>query len=136
MERVQDLGTPGFLFLAISCTKNELLLLNQYIITIQNGDSQISMSINMGPQLDCLHRPDRCLTTCSNSPLISKVSLVHIRKSGLSIQGLTLRNGPKSMDFYQNDGRYSIAPASTHHHGISIPRRLAYKRSNSQPTNT
>ena len=80
--------------------------------TIQNRDSQISMSVDIGPQLD-----------------------YHVRRSGLSIHGLTLQNVPKSIDFYQTDGHYSITPASTCHPSISIPRRLAYKRSNSQPTN-
>ena len=37
------------------------------------------------------------------------------------------------MDFQQTDGRYSIAPASTRHLGISEPGQLACKRSNSQP---
>ena len=36
------------------------------------------------------------------------------------------------VEFYQTDGRYSSALASTCHLGISVPRRLAYKRSNLQ----
>ena len=101
-------------------------------VTIQNGDSQISMSVDIGQQLDCLHRPVRCLPTCSDSPTIKKVSLDHVPRSGLSIHCLTLRNVPKSVEFYQTDGCYSIASASTFHPGISIPRQLAYKRSNLQ----
>ena len=31
-----------------------------YETTLQNGDSQISMSSDIGPRLDCLHRPDGC----------------------------------------------------------------------------
>ena len=37
---------------------------------------------------------------------------------------------------YQTDGRYSIALASKCHFSISVPRRLAYKRSNSDPAST
>ena len=40
-----------------------------------------------------------------------------------------------SLDFYQTDGRYSIAPVSVRHPIVFVPRRLAYKSSNSQPAN-
>ena len=70
--------------------------------------------------------------TCSNSSSTQKVSLVHVPRSGLSVHGLTLRNVTKSLDFYQTDGHYSIAPASACHLSISLTRGLAYKRSNSQ----
>ena len=93
------------------------------------------MSFDIGLRLDCLHRLDRCLPTCSDSSLIFKVSSVHVWKSGLSVHGLTLQNGPKFVEFYQTDGRYSSAHASTCHPGFSVPRWLTYKRSNLQPTN-
>ena len=138
-------GTSRLFFTAISCTKKErkVMSVNRSFAaksiykeaTIQNGDSQISTSIDIGPRLDCLHRLDRCLPTCSDSSSISQVSSVHVQRSVLSVHGLTLRNGPKSVDFYQTDGCYSIAHAPMCHPGISVPRRLAYKRSNSQPTN-
>ena len=44
--------------------------------------------------------------------MIQKVSLAHVGGSGLSVHGLTLRNFPKSVNFYQTDGCYSIASAS------------------------
>ena len=59
--------------------------------TIQDGDSQVNTAIDIVQQLDCLHRPDRCLPTCSDSPLTQKVFLVHVRGSGLPIHSLTLR---------------------------------------------
>ena len=87
-------------------------------------------SVDIGPQLNCLHRPDRCLPTCSDLPTIQKASSVHVRGSGLSVHGLTLWNGPtKSLEFYHTDGHYSIAPASMRHPSISLHRHLAYKRS-------
>ena len=131
------------LFPAISCTKKEkrklrpvidLSLLKQYIRE-QNGDSQIGTSVVISSRLDCLHRLDKCLSTCSDSFSILKVSSAHVQRSSLSVHSLTFRNDPKLVDFYQTDGRYSIAHVPTCHPGISIPRRLAYKRSNSQPTN-
>ena len=91
------------------------------------------MAINIGQQLDCLHRPGRCLPTCSDSPLIQKLSSFYVRRSGLPIHGVTLRNVPKSMDFHQTDGCNSSTLASTCHPVISVPRRLVYKRSNPQP---
>ena len=39
------------------------------------------------------------------------------------------------MEFYQTDGGYSIVLVSVRHPSISLPRRLAYKRANSQPAN-
>ena len=39
-----------------------------------------------------------------------------------------------SVDFYQIDGRYSFAPASTCHYSFSVPRRLADKKSDSEST--
>ena len=42
---------------------------------------------------------------------------------------------PFGVDFYQTDGRNSTIHASTCQPGISVPRWLAYKRSNSQLTN-
>ena len=101
--------------------------------TFQNGDSQICTSVDIGQRLDCPHRPDRCLPTCSDLPSIQKVSLVHVRRSGLLIHGLTFQNVPNSVEFHQTDGCNSSAFASTCHSVISVPRRLAYKRANSQP---
>ena len=80
VERVQDPGTPGFYFqLFLVPKKNgklrpviDLSLLNQYIRKklFQDGDSQVNMSVDSGQRLNCLHRPDRCLPTCSDSPTI------------------------------------------------------------------
>ena len=64
-----------------------------------------------------------------------KVSSVRIQTSSSSVYGLTLRNVPKSVDFHQSYGHYSNAPASTHHLGFSLPRRLASKRSDSKSVN-
>ena len=84
-------GNYLFLFPVISCPEKEpkvtlvieFSLLNQYIRkqTIQDGDSQVSRTIDIGQQLNCLHRCDRCLPTCSDSPLIQKVSAIHVRRS-------------------------------------------------------
>ena len=67
-------------------------------------------------------------------PLIQEVSLVHVQRSGLPIHGLTLQNVPMSMDFHQTNGRNSSPLAPMCCLVISIARRLAYKRSNSQQT--
>ena len=93
-------GNSRLLFPAIPCTKEEWKVTSgsrSFIhkeTTFQNGDSQISMSIDIGQRLDYLHRPDRCELTCSNSSLIQKVSLVHVQRSGLSVHGLIVRNVP------------------------------------------
>ena len=60
--------------------------------TIQDGESQVSTAVDIDQRLDCLHRPDRCLTTCYDSPSIQEVSSVNVRRSGLPVHGLSLRN--------------------------------------------
>ena len=103
-------GSSRFLFPLI-----DLFLLNQYIRKhlFKTRDSQFCTTINIGQRLDCLHRPDRCLPTCSDSSSIQEVSSVHARRSGLPIYGLTIWNVPKSVDFHKTDCRNSSALAST-----------------------
>ena len=87
----------------------DLSLLNQYIkkqpFKTETVKSVRQFDINQ--QLDCLHRPDRCLSTCSDSPSIQEVSSVLVGRSGLPIHGLTFRNVPKSVDFHQTNGHNS-----------------------------
>ena len=133
-------GNSRFLFLVISCPKKEQKVMagNRSFsaksihkeTTIQDGDSQVSTTIDIGQRLDCLHRPDRC----SYSSPIQEVSSVYVRRSGLPIHGLTFRNVPKSVDFHQTNGRNSSARTSTCHLVISVPRWVAHKRSNLQLT--
>ena len=142
VERVQHPGNPGFYSWSFLVQKKERKVMSDSRsfsaksiykeTTIEDGDSQFSSTIDIGQQLDCLHRPDRCLPTWSDSLSIQKVSSFHVRWSGLPLHGLTLQNVPKSVDFYQTDGRNSSTLASTCHPVISVPRQLAYKRSNSQ----
>ena len=83
VERVQDPGTPGFLFLAISCSQKERKVMScnrsfsvesiHKETTIKNGDSQVSTAIDSSQQLGYLHRSDRCLSTCSNSSSFKEV---------------------------------------------------------------
>ena len=125
VERIQDLWTSVFysrLFLVLKKNRKlrsviDLSLLNQYIMK-QPFKMETVKSVHQ-EILVCLHRPDRCLPTCSDSSLIQKVSSVHVRRSGLSVHGLTLQYVSKSMDFNQTDGHYSITPESTCHLDIS-----------------
>ena len=50
-----------------------------------------------------------------------------------SLHGLTVRNVPKSVYIFKTDGRYSSVLTPTCHISLSIPRRLADQRSDSQP---
>ena len=130
-ERVQDPGTSSFLFLVISCPKKEWKVLSSNRsfsakskhkeTTIQDGDSQVSMTIDIGQRLDCLYRPDRCLPTCSDSPSIQKVSSVHVWRSGLQFTALPFGMS-LSVDFHQTNGGNSSALASMCHLVISVPR--------------
>ena len=138
MERIQNPGTLGFyswIFLVPKMNGKlrpviDLSLLNRYIKkqsfkmepvksvrqSIMNNDWFVSIDL----------RPSR-LDTSS----IQKVSSIRPRRSDISVHGLTFRNVPKSVDFYQIDGRYSSASTSTYHLDFSVPRQLANKKSDS-----
>ena len=112
VKRLQDPGSPSF------HSQNlrpiiDLSLVSQYIRKQPfKMESQVSTTIDIGQRLDWLHRPDRCLPICYDSPTIQEISLVHVWRSALPIHSLTLRIVPKSVDFYQTDGRNSIALVS------------------------
>ena len=72
---------------------------------------------------------DLSLSTCSDSSSIQEVPSFHVRKSGLPIHRLTFRYVTK-----QTDGSNSSSFATICHLSVSVPRRLAYKRSNMQQT--
>ena len=131
-------GNSRFLFWDIPCTKKErnlrpvvdLSLLNRYIKkqpfkmetiksvrhSIVNNDWAVSIDL-----------PSR-----SDTSSIKKVSLICPRRSDIPIHSLTLWNVPKSVDFYQIDGRCSIESTSTCHLSCSVPRQLADKKFNLQ----
>ena len=142
MERVQDSGTPGFyswLFLVPKksgklCPVIDLSLLNQYIKK-QPFKMETVRSVDNSQRPGCLHRSDVCVSSHSNPFTIQKIPSFQLRTPNLPIHGLTLWNVPKSVDFHKINGRNSSALVSACHISISIPRRLADKRFDSQPTN-
>ena len=99
----------------------------------QNGDSQVSKTSDETQWLGCLHRLNRCIPTRSDTSSIQEVSSILLRRSGLSLHGLTIWNVSKSVDIFETDGRYSSISMPTCHISLSIPRRLADQRSDSQP---
>ena len=136
-------GNSWFLFLAISCPKKERKVTSgdrsfsaksvHKETTIQDGDSQVSTTINIGQRLGCLHRPNRCLPTRSDSSSVQEYLRSMFEDQVFQFMALSFRMSP-SVDFHQTNGCNSSALASTCHLVISIPRQLAYKRSNSQQT--
>ena len=140
-------GNSRFLFPAISCRKkerkvtssNRFSLLNQYIRKQpfkMETDKSVRQSILVNDWTVSIDLTDASTPTCFDSPSIQKVSSVPVRRSGLPIHSLTFRNVPKTVDFHQTNGRNSSTLVSTCHLVISVPRQLAYKRSNSQQTLT
>ena len=137
-------GNSPLLLPAIPCTKKELKVTSSYRsfftepihkeTTIQDGDSQVRKTVDCEQRLGCLHRLDRCLFSCTDTSSIQKVSSICLQRSDIPVHSLTLRNVPKSVDFYQIDGCYSIASASMCHFSFSVSRRLADKKSDLQLT--
>ena len=99
----------------------------------QNGDSQVGKTSDETQRLGCLHRLNRCIPTCSDTSSIPEVSSFCLRRSGLSLHGLTVQNVTKSVDIFETDGRYSSVSTPTCHISLPVPRRLANQKSDSQP---
>ena len=126
-------GNSQLLFPAIPSAKKELKVTpsNKSFVTksvykqtaFQDGVSQVSKTIDNGQQLGCLHRSDECIFSCIDTSDIQKIPSVHLRTSGLSVHGLTLRNVPKSVDFHEINGSNSSSLMTM---TLPIPRRLAY----------
>ena len=118
-----------FLFPDIPCTKKEQKVTanNRSIFIelihketgIQNGDSQVCKKIEGEQRLGCLHRSDRCIPSHSDTSSSQKVCSLRLRRSNISVHGLTFRNVPKSVDFHQADGRYSSASTTMQY--LSFP---------------
>ena len=72
--------------------------------------------------------------TCADASSIQEVSSLRTRRSSISLFGPTVRNVPKSVNFFETDGRYCSFSTPTCHISFSIPRRLADKKSDSQTT--
>ena len=85
--------------------------------TIQDGDSQVSTTIDIGQRLGCLHRPDRCLPTHSDSSLIQEAPSVLVRRSGLPVHGLTFWNVPSLWIFTK---LMDVTAAHLRQHAISL----------------
>ena len=103
--------------------------------SFQNGDSQFSKAIDKGQRLGCLHRPDGCISSCSDTSNIQEISPFHLQTPGISVQGLIVRNVTKSVHFDAINECSSRALKNTCSISLFIPRRLVNKRSDSQSTN-
>ena len=56
--------------------------------SFQNGDSQFSKAIDKGQRLGCLHRPDGCISSCSDTSNIQEISPFRLRTPGISFTAL------------------------------------------------
>ena len=115
-------GNSQFLFPAIPSTKREWKVTSSnrsYTksiykeTTFQAGGSQVGKTIDISQQLGCLHRPEGCVSSCTDSSAIQKIPSVHVQTSSLPIHGLTLQNVLKSVDFHHTNGCNSSALPST-----------------------
>ena len=124
-----------FLFPAIPSTKKEWKVLAKSLYTqtkFQNGDSQVGKTVDNVQRLGCLHKSDGCISSPSDTSNFQEVPAVRLLPPGISIHGLTVWNVPKSVGLYKANECHSNTFMSTCHISLSIPRRLADKRSDSQ----
>ena len=86
-------------------------------ISIQNGNSQIGKTSDETQRLGCLHRLNRCIPTRADTSSIQEVSSLLTRRSSISFFGPTVRNVPKSVNFFETNGRYcSFSTPTCHFH--------------------
>ena len=90
--------------------------------SFQDGGSQVSMTIDNSQRLGCLHRSDGCISSFSDTSAIQKISSVRLRRSNISVHGLTLRNVPKSVEFHKINGSNSGALAC-----VYVPYLFPYR---------
>ena len=102
--------------------------------TFQNGDSQVGKTIDNVHRLGRLHRSDGCISSRSDTSNFQEVPAVRLRPPGISVHGLSVRNVPKSVGLHKANECHSNTFTSTCRISLSIPRRLADKRSDSQST--
>ena len=79
-------GNSRFLFPDIPCTKKERKVTSSHRpflaepihkeATFQDGDRKVSKTVDCEQRLGCLHRLDRCLSSCSDTSSIQKVSSI------------------------------------------------------------
>ena len=98
---------------------------------VQNGDSQQGQTGDSTQRLGVLTRSDRCLSTCSYSPAVSKVSPFLSQGSGLSIQGSSIRPCDKLLCFHPFDGCHSNISTEKGNCSVSIFGRLVGQKSGS-----
>ena len=104
VEKVPNLGTPKFLFLAISGTQKEWKVTSpnrSFSVesiyketTVQNGGSQASTAIDTSHRLGYLHRSDKCLSSYSDSFSVKEIPSICFWQSGLPIYGITIWECP------------------------------------------
>ena len=136
VERVQNPGTPGFYSRIFLVPKKNGKFNNRPVFikpihretSIQNGNTQISKTSDEAQRLGCLHRLNRCIPTRADTSSIQEVSSLRTRRSSIS---LFVLNVPKSVNFFETDGRYCSFSTPACHISFSIPRRMADKKSDS-----
>ena len=65
--------------------------------SIQNGNSQIGKTSDETQRLGCLHRFNRCISTCADTSSIQEVSSLRTRRSSISLFGPTVLTIKKIM---------------------------------------
>ena len=144
MERVQNPGTPGFIPGYSLCQKRngkfrlilDLSLLNRYIEK-QAFKMETVKSVRQAMRLNNWAVSIDLTDAYLHVPIhhqSQEVSSLRTRRSSISLFGPTVRNVPKSVNFLETDGRYCSFSTPTCHISFSIPRRLADKKSDSQPS--
>ena len=142
VERVQNPETPGFYSRIFLVPKKngkfrlilDLSLLNSYIEK-QAFKMETVKSVRQAMRLNDWAVSIDLTDAYLHVPIHrqSRKSL-RTRRSSISLFGPTVRNVPKSVNFLETDGRYCSFSTPTCHISFSIPRRLADKKSDSQPS--
>ncbi len=93
---------------------------------IQEVDEETHFRVYPSPRLFCSDRPEGRALSCLDPPSTQAIPAIHIRGSGISVQGPALRAVPVTLCLHQSHRGGSSSPERTRCAHSQLPRQLAH----------
>ncbi len=93
---------------------------------VQDADTQAHYQMHPAPRLVCSDRPEGCLLSCFDPSVTQTVPTVCVRRSGMAVQGPTLRALPVSPCVHEGRRRRPYPVTGGGCQDPHLTRRLAY----------
>ncbi len=95
---------------------------------VQHVDAETHFWVRPSPRLVCSVRPEGRVLSCLDPPATQAIPAIHVRGSGVSVQGPALRAVPVASRLHQSRGGGPYPPERTRCAHSQLPRRLAHTR--------